>query len=184
MLFRSQVFGGYGYVHEMGIEQTLRDARIAMIYEGTNEIQAIDLLQRKILADGGAALAIWMAEARSEAQACASLGLTGVSTALLDEIERADTALISVRERAPEDPELALRVADDVLFGLSHTFMAWAHAVSIRTAKSSKVLTPQAAKSKIDTHDYGLQWVLPQSGVHWTRVSNRALHLPTLTPLG
>ena len=43
-----QVFGGYGYVHEMGIEQTLRDARIAMIYEGTNEIQAIDLLQRKI----------------------------------------------------------------------------------------------------------------------------------------
>ena len=50
------VWGGYGYVHEYGIEQTVRDSRIAMIYEGTNEIQAIDLLQRKIMTDGGAKL--------------------------------------------------------------------------------------------------------------------------------
>jgi alkylation response protein AidB-like acyl-CoA dehydrogenase len=44
-----QVFGGHGYVREWGIEQVLRDARIAMIYEGTNEIQAIDLLVRKVV---------------------------------------------------------------------------------------------------------------------------------------
>ena len=42
-----QVFGGHGYVREWGIEQHVRDARVAMIYEGTNEIQAIDLLVRK-----------------------------------------------------------------------------------------------------------------------------------------
>ena len=48
-----QVFGGHGYVREWGIEQVLRDARIAMIYEGTNEIQAIDLLVRKVAADRG-----------------------------------------------------------------------------------------------------------------------------------
>jgi alkylation response protein AidB-like acyl-CoA dehydrogenase len=52
-----QVFGGHGYLREWGIEQVVRDARIAMIYEGTNEIQAIDLLFRKVLADGGSALA-------------------------------------------------------------------------------------------------------------------------------
>jgi hypothetical protein len=51
-----QVFGGHGYVSEWGIEQNVRDARIAMIYEGTNEIQAIDLLMRKVLSDGGTAL--------------------------------------------------------------------------------------------------------------------------------
>ena len=51
-----QVFGGHGYVSEWGIEQNVRDARIAMIYEGTNEIQAIDLLMRKVLGDGGASL--------------------------------------------------------------------------------------------------------------------------------
>jgi alkylation response protein AidB-like acyl-CoA dehydrogenase len=51
-----QVLGGHGYVSEWGIEQIVRDSRVAMIYEGTNEIQAIDLLVRKVLADGGAAL--------------------------------------------------------------------------------------------------------------------------------
>ncbi len=51
-----QVFGGHGYVSEWGIEQRLRDLRVAMLYEGTNEIQALDLLQRKIASDGGAAL--------------------------------------------------------------------------------------------------------------------------------
>ena len=48
-----QIFGGYGYIRETGIEQTVRDSRVSMIYEGTNEIQAIDLMQRKVLADGG-----------------------------------------------------------------------------------------------------------------------------------
>ncbi len=51
-----QVFGGHGYVSEWGIEQHLRDSRIAMIYEGTNEIQAIDLMTRKVLPDQGLAL--------------------------------------------------------------------------------------------------------------------------------
>jgi len=51
-----QVFGGHGYVRESGIEQRLRDLRVALLYEGTNEIQALDLAQRKIAADGGAAL--------------------------------------------------------------------------------------------------------------------------------
>lgn len=51
-----QVLGGHGYVREWGIEQIVRDSRVAMIYEGTNEIQAIDLLFRKVLADGGQAM--------------------------------------------------------------------------------------------------------------------------------
>ncbi|HZF81436.1 MAG TPA: acyl-CoA dehydrogenase C-terminal domain-containing protein, partial [Rubrivivax sp.] len=51
-----QVFGGHGYVRETGMEQYVRDARINMIYEGTNTIQALDLLGRKVLADNGAKL--------------------------------------------------------------------------------------------------------------------------------
>jgi alkylation response protein AidB-like acyl-CoA dehydrogenase len=47
------VWGGYGYVHDYGIEQAVRDSRIALIYEGTNEIQAIDLMTRKLLGDNG-----------------------------------------------------------------------------------------------------------------------------------
>jgi hypothetical protein len=49
-----QVFGGHGYINEWGMDQFVRDARINMIYEGTNGIQALDLLGRKVLMDGGA----------------------------------------------------------------------------------------------------------------------------------
>ncbi|WP_428510185.1 acyl-CoA dehydrogenase C-terminal domain-containing protein [Roseateles sp.] len=51
-----QVFGGHGFIHEWGMEQFVRDARINMIYEGTNTIQSLDLLGRKILGDNGAKL--------------------------------------------------------------------------------------------------------------------------------
>jgi alkylation response protein AidB-like acyl-CoA dehydrogenase len=51
-----QVFGGHGYIKEWGMEQYVRDARINMIYEGTNTIQSLDLLGRKVLGDNGAKL--------------------------------------------------------------------------------------------------------------------------------
>jgi alkylation response protein AidB-like acyl-CoA dehydrogenase len=51
-----QVFGGHGYIREWGMEQFVRDARINMIYEGTNTIQSLDLLGRKVLSDNGAKL--------------------------------------------------------------------------------------------------------------------------------
>ncbi len=51
-----QVFGGHGYIHEWGMEQFVRDSRINMIYEGTNTVQSLDLLGRKVLADNGARL--------------------------------------------------------------------------------------------------------------------------------
>jgi alkylation response protein AidB-like acyl-CoA dehydrogenase len=51
-----QVFGGHGYIHEQGMEQFVRDARINLIYEGTNTVQSLDLLGRKVLGDNGAAL--------------------------------------------------------------------------------------------------------------------------------
>jgi alkylation response protein AidB-like acyl-CoA dehydrogenase len=51
-----QVFGGHGYIRETGMEQLVRDARINMIYEGTNTIQSLDLLGRKVLSNNGATL--------------------------------------------------------------------------------------------------------------------------------
>ena len=51
-----QVYGGHGYIHEWGMEQFVRDSRINMIYEGTNTVQSLDLLGRKVLADNGARL--------------------------------------------------------------------------------------------------------------------------------
>ena len=57
-----QVFGGHGYIRANGQEQLVRDARITQIYEGTNGVQAMDLLGRKVLSDGGKALALFAVE--------------------------------------------------------------------------------------------------------------------------
>ncbi|RMG14052.1 MAG: acyl-CoA dehydrogenase [Planctomycetota bacterium] len=63
-----QVFGGYGYITEYGVEQLVRDARIACVYEGTNGIQAIDLLFRKVARDRGAVLQAVLGEIGSFVQ--------------------------------------------------------------------------------------------------------------------
>jgi hypothetical protein len=166
-----QVFGGYGYVREYGIEQTVRDARIAMVYEGTNEIQAIDLLQRKVLADGGKALQAWLAEARAEAQVCEAAGLPDIAASLRAECDAAQVAVASVQASiasSPADRELTLRVADDFLMGLSHTLLAWAFAASARAALHEPDIG--WAHAKAERMRYGLQWVVPQAAVHWARV--------------
>ncbi len=127
-----QVFGGYGYIHEYRIEQVLRDARIAMIYEGTNEIQAIDLLQRKILGKGGqlpALLAVIQAEAAiCRAQpACRTYG--DALSALCATVEETTR---TIGERSAVDVEYPLRCADDYLRLIGHLLLAYAWA---RTAR-------------------------------------------------
>src|ERR1700679_2021728 len=57
-----QIYGGHGYIAEHGMEQFVRDARIAMLYEGANGIQALDLVGRKLPKDGGRALQAFFAE--------------------------------------------------------------------------------------------------------------------------
>jgi len=60
-----QVFGGHGYIREWGMEQFVRDARIAQIYEGTNGIQAIDLIGRKVARENGQTVKILIAEIKT-----------------------------------------------------------------------------------------------------------------------
>ncbi|MBR7972524.1 acyl-CoA dehydrogenase [Burkholderia vietnamiensis] len=131
-----QVFGGYGYVHEYGIEQTLRDCRVSMLYEGTNEIQAIDLLVRKVLGDRGDALGALLARIRAEAAACSDAPAdprtraagTRVA-ALCSEVERVSAALLDASDA---DPELPYRVADDYLALLGWLLLAFAWARTLR----------------------------------------------------
>ncbi len=175
-----QVFGGYGYVHEYGIEQTVRDARIAMIYEGTNEIQAIDLLQRKVLADGGAALATLLQDFDAEAQACdADPSLAEFAAALRVQVASVRAATSALVEGAPADREWPLRVADDYLMGVAHALLAWAFAASARAAAASADTAWAAAKTA--RMRYGVQWLLPEAHTHWARVRAQQNVLPALT---
>jgi len=172
-----QVFGGYGYVKDYGIEQTLRDARIAMVYEGTNEIQAIDLLQRKVLADGGTALAVLLAEFDIEAARCEKHeAVADLGRALRAQVLAARDATAALLGGTQQDPAWPLRVADSYLQGLAHTMLAWAWAASARAALDEADRAWAAAKT--ERMRYGVQWLLPEAAVHWQRVALREAALP------
>lgn len=174
-----QAWGGYGFVHDFGIEQTVRDSRIAMIYEGTNEIQAIDLVQRKILADGGAVAADLRQWLGQEQRACGTPDLQPFADALGAQLEAwagADAALIAA---AATDAEAPLRVADDMLHGVAHALLAWAWARIARHARP-EALPPGSrdAASWQAAARFGIDWLLPQAQLHWHRVQGHALDLP------
>ncbi|MFN4103192.1 MAG: acyl-CoA dehydrogenase family protein, partial [Tepidimonas sp.] len=113
-----QVFGGHGYVREWGIEQIVRDARVTMIYEGTNEIQAQDLLFRKTLPDGGAALRTMLHELLPTGPDSSAAWPTGAQRLL---------RLLDTLAAADEAQRLALYpVAGDFLRAVALTLMGWA----------------------------------------------------------
>ncbi|NML18840.1 acyl-CoA dehydrogenase family protein [Azohydromonas caseinilytica] len=170
-----QVFGGYGYVHEYGIEQQLRDLRIALIYEGTNEIQAIDLLQRKVLADGGAALHALVDDIEAEAARCEA-ALPHMAEALRRECARLLEATAALQAGREQDPEWPLRVADDYLMGCGHLLLAWAWAAMARAAAGGD--DAARARHQRELADFGLQWLLPQAERHWRQVLAREAGLP------
>ncbi len=104
-----QVHGGMGYIEETGVAQLFRDTRIASIYEGTNGIQAIDLVGRKLLRDGGATVSAMVSEMRSVDPMLANAGdeLAALRQALsrgLDEIVQCSTHLLSGVKRDPDLP--------------------------------------------------------------------------------
>jgi hypothetical protein len=183
-----QVWGGYGYVRDYGIEQTVRDSRIAMIYEGTNEIQAIDLVQRKLLPDGGRRAGALRAVLAAEAAACRAQtgshpGLQPFADALDAQLAQWAAVQQSLQAHAGTDAEYALRVADDVLAGVGHVLLCWAWARIARTALDparAPAAGGRSAASWLQSATFGLQWLLPQAQVHWRRALQADAALPFL----
>jgi len=122
-----QVHGGMGYVEETGVAQFYRDARIASIYEGTNGIQAIDLVSRKLLRDGGATISAFVTDMRSIDASLANAGedLAVVRAALsraLDELVQSSTHLLTGEKR---DPELVSAAAFDYMMLIGTVIGGW-----------------------------------------------------------
>ena len=104
-----QIHGGMGFVEETGAAQFMRDARIAGIYEGTNGIQAIDLVQRKLPLSGGEAVALEMADMRAiladlRATNAPVFGATAQRlTDAVDSLERTTAYMFAALKNAPQD---------------------------------------------------------------------------------
>ena len=147
-----QVFGGHGYVREWGIEQIVRDARVTMIYEGTNEIQAIDLLVRKVLPDAGAAMSAVLLELRD---------MLDASREADADVQRRLAQLrylgTTIAMAAHANPVLPYEVADDYLRAVMLAMLAWAWArIDAAEASDAERATragPAAAFRR---------WVLPE----------------------
>jgi alkylation response protein AidB-like acyl-CoA dehydrogenase len=103
-----QVFGGHGYIREHGIEQFVRDARIPQIYEGTNGVQAMDLVGRKLPKDGGRAVRAFFELVGGDiAEATQAGDPGGVAAALRPALGDLQAATMWLAQHAPADPDNA-----------------------------------------------------------------------------
>jgi len=149
-----QVLGGHGYVREWGIEQIVRDARVAMIYEGTNEIQAIDLLVRKVLTDGGTGMNALLDSIASDLPKNAK-----ASTAAQARIQTLRAVTQQIVKASAQDAALAYRVADDYLRAVALVLMDWAW---LRIEAGVDDSTPNAQARWIHPAKALRSWVLPE----------------------
>jgi hypothetical protein len=138
-----QVFGGHGYIREWGQEQLVRDVRIAQIYEGTNGIQALDLLGRKVVADGAAALRAFCAEMEAWA---ARGGLYAAE--LADAVRRLREVSLWLLEQAKGDPNGVGAASVEYLHLLGYTAYAylWARMADSAAARRNEDETFYGAK--------------------------------------
>ncbi|MFJ4455023.1 acyl-CoA dehydrogenase C-terminal domain-containing protein [Pseudomonas sp. NPDC089392] len=153
-----QVYGGHGYIREWGQEQLVRDVRIAQIYEGTNGIQALDLLGRKVLADGGESLALFTSEIR-----LFSAEAPLHRRALLEVIQRLDDTSHWLMRRAADEPNLISSSAVEYLhlLGLAAYAYMWARMAAV--AQQGMDDDPAFYSAKLAGADFFFQRILPRT---------------------
>ena len=154
-----QVFGGHGYIREWGQEQLVRDVRIAQIYEGTNGIQALDLLGRKVVANGGAALRLFASEVRAFAHANAS----SHGERLVEALERLEAVSGWVLEQAKADPNSvgAASVEYLHLFGYVAYAYMWARMAAVAQRKQDE--DEAFCSAKLATAEFFFSRLLPRT---------------------
>ncbi|WP_457789642.1 acyl-CoA dehydrogenase C-terminal domain-containing protein [Pseudomonas sp. PL-6] len=153
-----QIFGGHGYIREWGQEQLVRDCRITQIYEGTNGIQALDLLGRKVLADGGNALDEFLAEIRLYAQE------PGVEhrDALLDAVQRLEESSAWIRDQAQQDPRQVGAASVEYLHLFGYVAYAYVWSRMASTAKARQASDPDFYSAKQATARFFFKRILPR----------------------
>ncbi|TBW09156.1 acyl-CoA dehydrogenase [Azotobacter chroococcum] len=155
-----QLFGGHGYIREWGQEQLVRDVRIAQIYEGTNGIQALDLLGRKVVANDGAALRLFAAEIRAFVDTPAAP--RPFASELLTALERLESISAWLLEQAGKDPALVSAVAVEYLnlFGYVAYAYMWAHMAAV--AQASRASDEAFYGAKLSTAQFFFSKLLPR----------------------
>ena len=178
-----QVLGGHGYIAEWGMEQFVRDARIAMIYEGANGVQALDLVARKLPKDGGRALMAFLGEvsqflAAEKSDAALTPYLGGLQAA----IGHLQQASLWLSRNGVADPNNAGAASTDYmhLFGLTALGYMWARVVKAVLARQGKGESNPALDAKLILAKFFSERMLPETAAHLARLSAGASTLMAL----
>ena len=178
-----QVLGGHGYIAEWGMEQFVRDARIAMIYEGANGVQALDLVARKLPKDGGRALMAFLGEVSqflaAEKSDAALAPYFGGLQAALGHLQQASLWL---SRNGVADPNNAGAASTDYmhLFGLTALGYMWARVVKAVLARQAKGESNSALDAKLILAKFFSERMLPETAAHLARLSTGASTLMAL----
>jgi alkylation response protein AidB-like acyl-CoA dehydrogenase len=173
-----QVHGGMGYIEETGAAQFLRDVRIASIYEGTNGIQAQDLVVRKLGRDQGAAMEALLLEVDTTLAACAGIAALSVVSALLSAALidlRASTATILLQ--LADNRQAALAGAFDYMMQVGYVMGGWHLARSALIAVDGTASSPDFYQRKLATAAFYAENLLPRAGASARVIENGAAAL-------
>ena len=164
-----QVFGGMGYIEETGIAQLYRDARIAPIYEGTNGIQAMDLVGRKLPMRAGGAINDYLGQIQATVDALATAGddLASINAGLADGLDTVRSATDWLLANGLTDPLDALAGATPFLRLFSLVTGGWVMALQAQAATRLLAEAGPADKAfyegKVLTARFFCEQVLPQA---------------------
>ncbi|MFG0529254.1 acyl-CoA dehydrogenase C-terminal domain-containing protein [Pseudomonas sp. yb_2] len=165
-----QVYGGHGYIREWGMEQLMRDSRITQLYEGTNGIQALDLIRRKVLGDGGAELNLLIDEMALHVRAANALdGLQSMATAVGQRLEEWRALSAHVVEACERDPQESGAVSVDFLAYSAYVLLAamWLQAAVCAQATLVAGSAETAFyRAKLDAATFYWRRLLPRATAH------------------
>ena len=130
-----QIYGGYGYTQEFPVEQLVRDAKIQSIYEGTNGIQALDLLGRKLRMQGGKLFMEWMEDAKAELKAAEGEGFAAQATAIGKAIDSIAATAMHIAGVGQKDIDAAMLHAVPFLEAFGYVVLAEEALDQARVAK-------------------------------------------------
>jgi 3-(methylsulfanyl)propanoyl-CoA dehydrogenase len=178
-----QMYGGHGYIAEHGMEQFVRDARIAMIYEGANGIQGLDLIGRKLPKDGGRAMQAFFGEVQGYIKAHGNDAMKPYVAPLMAALGHLQQATMWLMQNALAKPDNGGAAATDYLglFGLCALGYMWCRMVESAQAKiASGDGAAERLKGKLVTARFFMERMLPETAAHLARIQTGAASMMEL----
>jgi alkylation response protein AidB-like acyl-CoA dehydrogenase len=177
-----QIYGGHGYIAEHGMEQFVRDSRIAMIYEGANGIQALDLVGRKLPKDGGRALQAFFNEVQGYIKEHGDDAMKPYVGPLATALGHLQQATMWLMQNALTQPDNAGAGAHDYmhLFGLVAFGYMWCRIVEAANAKLAAGGPAERMNGKLVTGRYFMERMLPETAAHLARIESGAASMMEL----